>query len=73
MTPEEDAKIYYKKNYQNEKEGTSLNINKQLWINYQEFCLKLSKKTKKKVTASSRIRILMIKDILENKDKINSN
>lgn len=67
MVREEEAEEYYKKNYQNQKEGTGLNINKQLWIDYQRFCLELSRKTMKKITASARIRLLMVRDMLENK------
>ena len=67
---DEEAEKYYKEIYQNEKEGVGLNINKHLWIDYQKFCLELSRKTKKKITASARIRILMIKDMCENNKKI---
>jgi len=67
MVKEEEVEEYYKEKYQNQKEGTALNINKQLWIDYQSFCLELSRKTMKKITASARIRILMVRDMLENK------
>ena len=67
MIKEEEVEEYYKENYQNQKEGTGLSINKQLWIDYQRFCLDLSRKTMKKITASARIRLLMVRDMLENK------
>ncbi len=67
MTTEEEAEEFFEEKYNNEKEGKSLNINKQLAIDYKIFCENLSRKTKKKITPSSRIRILMVKDILENK------
>ena len=65
MITDEEIEKYYEKNYLNQKEGTSLNINKQLWIDYQKFCLDLSRKSRKKITSSARIRLLMVKDILE--------
>ncbi len=67
MIREEEIKEYYKDNYKNQKEGTGLNINKQLWIDFQKFCLELSRRTKKKITASARIRLLMVRDMLENR------
>ncbi len=65
MVTDEEVEKYYEENYLNEKGGTSLNINKQLWIDYQKFCLDLSRKSKLKITASARIRLLMVKDMLE--------
>ncbi len=62
----QEAKEYYDNSYKNEKESTSLNINKQLWIDYQRFCLDLSRK-KKKITASARIRLLMVIDMRYNR------
>ncbi len=63
----EQAEEYYNKTYHNNKVGKNLNINKNLWIDYLEFCLKLSRKKNKTVTASARIRLLMISDMCENK------
>ena len=69
MIAEEEIVKYYKEKYHNGKKSTGININKQLWIDYQEFCLGLSRKSKLKITASGRIRLLMIKDMMENSKK----
>lgn len=64
----EEVKDYFESHYHNHKRGTGININKNLWLDYQEFCLRLSRKTNKhKVTPSSRIRLLMVRDMMENK------
>lgn len=72
MENKQQAEIFYKENYQNEKEkeirGMNLSISRLLWIDYQKFCLDLSRRSKKKISVSARIRILMIKDMLENKN-----
>ncbi|KKL63308.1 hypothetical protein LCGC14_2176380 [marine sediment metagenome] len=67
MVSQEEIEEYYEMNYKNEKRGASLNINKQLLIDYQKFCLELSRKSKLKITASARIRLLMVMELLENK------
>ena len=58
---------YYALNYQNQKEGTNINLNKQLWIDFQVLCLELSRKRKKKVTPSAMIRYMMVEKIMQNK------
>ncbi len=67
MVTVQEAEGNFEEKYNNQRRGKSLNINKQLSIDYKIFCENLSRKTKKKVTPSSRIRILMVKDMLENK------
>ena len=67
MVTENEVEDYFKKNYYNKKQQTNLNINKNLWIDYQKFCLELSKNSKLKITASARIRLLLVKDMLDNK------
>lgn len=64
---DKDIKEYFEKHYQNEKQRTMMNINKQLWIDFQEICLNLSRKSKEKITASSEVRKLMVRFIIENK------
>lgn len=63
---DEEVEEYFKENYNDTRQQTNLSFHKNLWIDYQTFCLKLSKKTKKKITASGRIALLMIRDMLEN-------
>ncbi len=70
MENKQEAEEYFKENYGKEKlrSGVNLSVPKLLWIDYQKFCLNLSKKTKKKIMPSARIRLLMIRDMLENKN-----
>lgn len=63
-----DVDEYYDLTYKNHKEGTNLNINKQLWIDFKVLCLELSRKEKKRVTPSAMIRKMMVEKILENKN-----
>lgn len=65
----EEVEKHYKENYNDKKERTNLNINKFLWLDYQQFCLNLSRTTRKKITASARIRLAMVRDMLENKPR----
>lgn len=69
MVSAEEIKEYYEKHYQNEKRGTSLNINKQLKIDFQILCSELSRKSKKTITPSAEIRKMMVEFIMKNKKK----
>ena len=69
MIIDEEIDKYYKENYKNEKRGTSLNINKQLWIDVQKTCLELSRKSKKKITGSYIVRKFMVEFVMENKKR----
>ncbi len=67
MVSFQEVEEYYKKNYHNGKIGSSISINQCLWIDYQKFCLDLSRGLPKKITLSKRVRLLMVKDMLEHK------
>jgi len=69
MIIDKEVDKYYKENYKNEKRGTSLNINKQLWIDVQKTCLELSRKSKNKITGSFVVRKFMVEFVMENKKK----
>lgn len=56
----------YEKRYKNGKQRININMQRCLWLDYQEFCLELSRKAKKTITASSRIRHVLFKDMIEN-------
>ncbi len=57
---ETDIDKYYSENYHNEKQRTNFNINKQLLLDVQAICVELSRKSPKKVTASSEVRKMMV-------------
>ncbi len=69
MVSPEEIEEYYEKHYQNQKRGTSLNINKQLKIDFQIVCSELSRKSKKTITPSAEVRKMMVEFILKNKRK----
>lgn len=69
MVSDEEVEKYYLKNYDKAKKGHNLNICKKLFLDYQRLCLDLSDNSTKKISSSSRVRRLMVKDILENGKK----
>lgn len=69
MIVDEKVEKYYEENYQNEKMAAGYNINKQLKIDLQICCAELTRKSKKAITPSSTIRLLVVQFLLENKKK----
>lgn len=67
MISQEEIDKFYKENYKNEKRGTSLNLNKSLFIDFQILCSELSRKSRKTITVSSTVRKLMVRFLIENK------
>jgi len=57
---------YLDEHYKNKKRGRNVSINKDLWIDFQQVCLNLSRKSYNRITASYQIRRLMAEFIIRN-------
>ncbi len=58
---------YYEANYTGAKTKINVSMNRKLWLDFQSLALELSRKTKRKVTASGLLSRIMVQEILENK------
>ena len=63
MISDQEAEGYFKEHYEkkNEKRGRSINIPERLFKDYHKFCIDEGE------SMSKRIRLLMIRDMIENK------